>query len=295
VTAKDTSSTSPRTAAGNRSKTQSGPSQGDRSWLREPLLHFLVIGALVFALDAWVFSGRDDPNVIVLSQSADNEMRELFLGERGREPTDAEMRVMRDRWFDNELLYREGLSLGLDRGDTGIRERVIFKALNVVEANLAPPQADEATLRSWFESQRLRYDTPPRIDFLEAVIPGRPDRAEVEAFAAALNAGTADTATRGLRIFRGRPLASIRDGFGDQFSDLLSELPPERWHVVDSREGPRAILVESRSAGEPADFEQLRERVAQDWRDQRMAELRTAAVRALADKYRLEVASESSR
>jgi hypothetical protein len=147
-------------------------------------------------------------------------------------------------------------------------------------------------VRAWFETQRARYDTPPRIDFLEAVIPGRPDRAEVEAFAAALNAGTADTTARGLRIFRGRPLASIRDGFGEPFTDLLAELPPERWHVVDSREGPRAILVEARTAGAPADFEGLRERIVQDWRDQRMAELRTDAVRALADKYRLELAVE---
>ncbi len=200
---------------------------------------------------------------------------------------------MRERWFDNELLYREGLALGLDRGDTGIRERVIFKALNVVEANLTPPTPDEATLRAWFEAQRVRYDTPPRIDFLEAVIAGQPPRAEVEAFARALNDGSADTATRGLRIFRGRPVASIRDGFGSAFSDLLTELPPDRWHVVDSREGPRVVLVEQRSPGQPADFDALRERVTQDWQDRRMAELRTEGVRALASKYRLQVASES--
>ena len=263
------------------------------AWMREPLLHFLVLGALVFAVDAWVFAGRDDPNRIVLSQSAEDELNKLFLDERGRAPTAAEMKALRERWFDNELLYREGMSLGLDRGDVGIRERVIFKALNVVEANLTPPTPDEATVRAWFETQRARYDTPARIDFLEAVLPGKPERAEVEAFAQALNAGTADTASRGLRVFRGRPVASIRDGFGQQFSDLLTELPPDRWHVLDSREGPRAVLVEQRSEGAPADFEALRERVAQDWRDQRMAELRTDAVRALSSKYRLEVMSES--
>jgi hypothetical protein len=266
-----------------------------RAWLREPLLHFLILGALVFAVDAWLVSGRDDPSVIVLSQSVEDELRELFEGERGRVPTEAEMRALRERWFDNELLYREGLALGLDRGDTGIRERVIFKSLNVVQANIAPPRADEATLRAWFETQRVRYDTPPRIDFLEAVIPGRPDREHVKAFVDALNAGTADTSARGLRVFRGRPVATINDGFGPEFSTLLSELPPERWHVLDSREGPRAIYVEGRSPGVAADFDAIRDRVELDWRDQRMAELRTEAVRALAARYRLEVASESSR
>ncbi len=54
-------------------------------------------------------------------------------------------------WLDNEVLYREGLALQLDKGDTAIRERVIFKALSVIDASVKLPPVDESTLREWFE------------------------------------------------------------------------------------------------------------------------------------------------
>lgn len=275
--------------------TQPEPNRTEaRRWLREPLLHFVLAGALLFAIDAVIASRSEDPNVITLNAGAEAELRKIFDDDRGRAPNDAELMALRQRWFDNELLYREGLAMGLDRGDSGIRERVIFKALNVVQANLELPKADDATLRAWFEQQRSRYDDPPRVDFLEAVVEGRPDLAAVSTFADALNAGSADTERSGLRVFRGRPVASIPAAFGSDFATRLAELPLNRWHALDSQDGPRAIRVEARNAGAPAGFDALRERVLQDWRDQRMAELRTEAVRALADKYRLRVGAATT-
>jgi hypothetical protein len=265
---------------------------GQRRWLREPLLHFALAGAALFALDAWVVAGRDDPNTITLTTAVDGELRQLFVEGRGRPPTDAELASLRQRWFDNEMLYREGLALGLDRGDPGIRERVIFKALNVVEAGLQRPVADEATLQAWFEQQRARYDEPPRVDLFEAVMPGKPSADEVAAFVKALNAGRADTQEAGLRIFRARPMGSIQESFGADFAAVLADLPLKTWHALDTPNGPRAMMVEVRTPGRAVTLDEVRDRVLPDWRDQRMAELRTAGVRALADKYALRVAAQ---
>ncbi len=262
-------------------------------WLREPLLHFALAGAALFALDAWVVAGRDDPNTITLNAAADAELRQLFTDGRGRPPNDAELASLRQRWFDNEMLYREGLALGLDRGDTGIRERVIFKALTVVESGLQRPVADEATLQAWFEQQRARYDVPVRVDLFEAVISGKPSAAEVAAFVKALNEGTVDTQESGLRIFRARPMGSIKETFGADFAAVLADLPLKTWHALDTPNGPRAMMVEVRTPGRAVTLDEVRERVLADWRDQRMAELRTAGVRALADKYALRVAAPS--
>ncbi len=270
---------------------------GPRRWLREPLLHFFVFGALLFAIDSRLAARRNDSQVILLNAAADAELHQIVRDELGREPSAAELAAMRRRWFDNELLYREGLALGLDRGDTAIRERVIFKALNVVQANLSLPQPDDAELRSWFEANRVRYDEPPRIDFLEAVIAGKPSLAEAEAFAARLNEQAARQPQAkvdgGLRVYRGRPVATITPAFGAAFTEALARQPLQRWVALDSQDGPRAILVEARADGHPAAFEALREKVLLDWRDQRMAELRTDAVRKLGDKYTLRVAGEN--
>jgi hypothetical protein len=264
-------------------------------WLREPLLHFLAAGAIVFAIDQAIASRRPDPNVITIGTAVDAELKAIYKSAKGREPDAEELRVLRQRWFDNEMLYREGLELGLDRGDTGIRERVIFKALNVVSSNVALPQISDAELRAWFESNRGRYDEPERVDFLEAVVEGSPGLDKVASFAAMLNQGgrmEADVQS-GLRVFKGRPVATLEPAFGAEFAARLVALPTGQWHALASKEGPRAIRVEARSAGAPARFEALRETVLQDWREQRMAELRTEAVRSLARKYTLRVSGEA--
>lgn len=276
--------------------TTSFPSAPSTSrWLREPLLHFLAAGAIVFAIDQAIASRRPDPNVITIGAAVDAELTSIYKSAKGRDPDAEELRALRQRWFDNEMLYREGLELGLDRGDTGIRERVIFKALNVVSSNVALPQITDAELSAWFEAHRGRYDEPARVDFLEAVVEGSPGLEKVASFAAMLNEGgrmEADVQS-GLRVFKGRPVATLEPAFGAEFASRLATLPTGQWHALASKEGPRAIRVEARSPGAPARFEALRETVLQDWREQRMAELRTEAVRSLAHKYTLRVAGEA--
>lgn len=255
--------------------------------LREPLLHFLALGAIVFAVDYAVASKEDDPSAIRMSRAVDAELKDLFRDGRGKDPGDEELEALRQRWLDNEVLYREGLALGLDRGDEAIRERVIFKALNVVQSNLALPDIDDAALREWFESRRSDYDTPARIDFLEAVVQGKPTVEEVAAFAKALDTGAATEIKSGLRVFKGRPQASVAESFGEDFATALEQLPIGEWRALASKEGPRAVRVEARTPGAAADFEVVRNEVLQDWKDRRMQELRTQAVRELATKYTL--------
>ena len=96
-------------------------------WLREPLLHFVLLGAALFAVDRVLSSSADDPHVIVVTAAVNQEARDLFKAARGREPNADEQAALRRTWLDNEVLYREGLALQVDRGDSAIRERVIFK------------------------------------------------------------------------------------------------------------------------------------------------------------------------
>ena len=63
------------------------------------------------------------------------------------------------------MLYREGLALQVDKGDTAIRERVIFKALSVIDSNVKLPPVDDDVLRDWFESHRDKYDEPRALRF----------------------------------------------------------------------------------------------------------------------------------
>src|SRR5215471_21797285 len=160
------------------------------NWLREPLPHFLVLGGLLFAIDHLIASRADDPRTIVIDAVVDGEARQVFKTARGRAPNEEELYALRRVWLDNEVLYREGLALGVDKGDTAIRERVIFKMLSVVDAGTRLPPVDDKQLRDWFEKNRVKYDEPARFDFQEAVLSGERSDAAVRALVETLRKGT---------------------------------------------------------------------------------------------------------
>ena len=265
------------------------------SVIREPLVHFVVLGGLVFAAEHVIRARQADPREIVVGPEVDEQVRALFRTAKGRAPSPSELKTLRDRWIDNEVLYREGLELRLDQGDPTLRERVIFKALNVIESNLRLPQLDDAELRAWFERHRSDYDVQALYDFSEAVPSGMAmDEASVRKFADALNSGEPSDVQSGLRIFEARPRNTVVAAFGADFAAALDTLPLHAWQVLQSSEGLRIVRLEKRDPGSSASFEDARTRVAQDWRDAKAQELRTTAVRELGKKYTVRLAGSSS-
>src|SRR6266571_8152197 len=77
------------------------------NWWREPLVHFVALGALLFGIDHLVASRTDDPRTIVVGADVDREATQLFKASRGREPDAEELSALRRVWLDNEVLYRE--------------------------------------------------------------------------------------------------------------------------------------------------------------------------------------------
>lgn len=255
------------------------------SFLREPLLHFVVLGGVLFAADHFLVGRADDPHTIVVGPEVDREAIDTFATTRGHEPNKAELDALRRVWLDNEVLYREGLALGVDKGDTAIRERVIFKALSVIDSNVKLPPPEDAVLRKWFEGHREKYDEPARYDFEEAALVGESSEAAVRDFAKALNAGAPGDAKAGLRVFKGRPQANLVDSYGQEFAKALAESKPGEWNALRTRDGWRAVRLDTVIPPKPAVFEVVRGVVHHDWADDVAAEQRTAAVRALAKKY----------
>jgi hypothetical protein len=254
-------------------------------WLREPLLHFVVLGALLFGIDHLLVARATDPRTIVVGADVDADAKQLFKASRGREPDAQELDALRRVWLDNEVLYREGLALQVDRGDTAIRERVIFKSLSVIDASVKLPPIDERVLQQWFQTNRARYDEPARYDFQEAVLPADTSEAALRAFVEALNAGAPGDAKAGLRVFKGRPHENLVQSYGAEFATAVEAAPAGEWRAQPSRDGLRVIRLDAVTTPRPASFEALRGVVLQDWTDAVLAEQRSAAVRALARKY----------
>ena len=236
-------------------------------------------------MDHFLVTRIDDPLTIVMDAQADDEARKMFQASRGRAPNAEELKALRGIWLDNEVLYREGLALQVDKGDTAIRERVIFKALSVVDAGVKLPPYDDKLLRGWFDAHRTKYDEQKRYTFQEAALSGDVTEAAVRAFVEALNAGTPGDAQAGLRVFKARPRSNVVHSFGPELAKSLDELPTGKWRALPTRDGWRAILPVSITQSNPGNYESLRGVVLQDWTDATLAEQRSAAVRAMAKKY----------
>lgn len=272
-------------AAGDASV--ASPRSAAREWLREPLLHFVVLGAVLFGIDHALSARRSDPHVIVLGEAVDKEASQLFAAARGREPSKAELEALRKVWLDNEVLYREGLAMRLDQGDPMIRDRIVFKALSTIDAGVRVPPADDVTLRAYFEKNRARYDEPARYDFEEAVPTAGQDEPSVRALVDRLNSSPPTDVAASLRVFRGRPLANLVQSYGDRFPAELEVGPRGSWRAIRTRDAWRAMRLVSIAPARPAEYDSLRGVVMQDWKDAVATEQRTAAVRSLQQKYRI--------
>ena len=256
-------------------------------WMREPLLHFVVLGGLLFAVDHVVSGMTEDPRVIVVGPEVDREALDVFTKARGRAPNEQELEALHRVWLDNEVLYREGLGMQVDKGDEAIRERVIFKTLSVLDANVKLPPIDDKGLRAWFESHREKYDEPARYNFQEAALSGESSESAVRAFVSALNSGTPSDAQAGLRVFKDRPRANLVQSYGAEFTKAIETSTPGEWRALQTRDGWRAMRLDSIAQPKPAVFESLRGVVLQDWKDATASEQRTAAVRVLARQYKV--------
>ena len=278
--------------AETRSNAQDSPTWWSRC-LSEPMVHFVLLGALIFGIDHFLLTRSDDPNTIVVGAQVDLEARQVFKAARGTEPDAAQLAALRKVWLDNEIMYREGIALQVDQGDKGIRDRVIFKALNIISSNLQRPPYDDKLLRDWFESRREKYDEPTRFDFQEAVLSDDNTEPAARAFAAALNAGTPGDAKAGLRVFKGRPRSNVLQSYGPEFTAALEVSPAGEWRAHSTKDGWRVVQLTALAPGKPAVFENLYGVVLQDWTDVVMAEQRSAAVDALAKKYTIRYESEA--
>jgi hypothetical protein len=256
--------------------------------IREPLTHFLILGALIFAADALFLSVRGDPQEIVITKETYAEARGAFVAGMNREPTAAELKVLTDRWVDNEVLFREGLALGMDRGDQAMKDRVVFKVLTAAQSGLALPKIDDAGLQKWFESRRDQYDLPARYSFEEAVLSTSDSTPEkLKNFVTALNAQQAPELESSLRIFKDRPKPNLDQSYGVAFAEALAKQTMGTWVVLQTQEGYRAIRLTALTPGREVSYDELKERVYTDWKEFTSSQLTKNAIREIAKKYRI--------
>lgn len=136
-------------------------------WLKEPLLHFLLIGSIIFGLFALLNPEETSfsDNRIVVSSGDIERLSANWTKKRSRPPTEAELQILIDSYIREEVFYREAIALGLDKNDTILRRRMMQK-MEFLSNDLADlRQPDEATLNQYFQENLAKYELPARISF----------------------------------------------------------------------------------------------------------------------------------
>jgi PPIC-type PPIASE domain len=263
-----------------------------RTILREPLLHFLVLGAGLFVLFGLVGEPAGErPDRIVISAAKVENLAELFTRTWRRPPTPAELDGLIEDHVKEEILYREALALGLETDDIVIRRRLRQK-MEFISEDTAPVEPTEAELQAFLAEHADRFRKPARLSFAQVYL--SPDRRGEDAWGdalrllVALDAGKSDPAASGdpfllEQDYRDLATHEVERLFGGAFAARIAELPLGRWSgPVASGYGLHLVLVRARTPAEQPALGEVREEVANEWRAARREE----ANRAFYDRLR---------
>jgi hypothetical protein len=253
--------------------------------LREPLLHFCLLGGLIFGADAVLHPPAKDNKEIVITRGLRQSFINGFDEDKQRTPTEAQLQQMFDNYIASEILYREGKALGVDRGDEMIRERITYKLQELIFEQIKVPRPTDDQLREWFESNRKQFDEPERLGFY-LTLPS--DEASARQTLDDIRARHENPdVQKKTRAFVGRPVESLAASFGDGFKAALLALPLQEWSVIQSKEGWHVIRLDSRLPGATANFDDFRDAVTKIWMTNETSKRAREAVARLKSNYRV--------
>src|SRR5512139_4098284 len=148
------------------------------SMLKEPLLHFLLIGAVLFLLFDW--KGKpaqlaggpagSPAALITVSRDAIEQINSQFAKTWQREPTEQEQRSLVEDLIRNEIFYREAIAIGLDRDDEVLKRRLRQKMEFIYEDISTWVEPSDADLRAFMKKYREKYLADPQLSFRQVFI-----------------------------------------------------------------------------------------------------------------------------
>lgn len=245
--------------------------------LREPLLHFLLIGAVLFFVYTLLNDNRTVDDRIVISEAKVNHLITLWKKKRLRLPTQTELDSMIEQQVREEIMVREALTMGLDKDDGVIRRRLAQK-LEFISSDLATAiEPTETDLADYLRDNRERFEQPAEINFIQVFIDPAKHGMNTEIYIknlqdklAQTDPGT-DVSTIGDPIMLDQGYAQITEHglsrlFGDAFAKAVFELPVGSWQgPVTSGYGYHLVHISERSEARLPELDAVREKVRSEW------------------------------
>ncbi len=252
---------------------------GYRRLLLEPMVHFFILGAILFVLNHFL---QEKDRAVVVTPGVKADLQRRFIDEHGRRPNAKEREEILNDYKLDEALYREALRRGLDRNDATIRQVLIEKMRRLAELEVPTPQPNDTELQRFLRLHRKRYERPRRYDFQFLTFPkddspkddsnpqpgSGPNAADTEKQMnkawAALQQGT-EPSELGRPVIGGNLKADdLPHRVPAPVAETIVELPLGQWKPVEGKNDLWLVRVQGSSGGLPP-LEEVRARVVADW------------------------------
>ena len=274
---------------------------GLRRALGEPLLQFIVMGALLFAGYRLVHPERPakvEDNRIELTAADVRQLEIVWTAQWHRAPTQDELQGLVESRVREEILYREALALGLERGDTIIKRRLAQKMEFLADDLSAVRDPSVEELRAWYSRNSARFADPGRRSFRHLYFSAdrRGDRAQQDATRALVKLGrtpadaTALSAIGDAFMFQehyaDRTPEQVAAIFGSHFAEAVRQLPVGTWQgPIESGLGWHLVLVTSATPGRVPAFDEIEAEIQAAWMEDQRSEARRRAFDVMKARY----------
>jgi len=271
---------------------------------REPLVHFLLIGAGIYGLYGFLAGGNDtdDDRVVTVSAGDIQSLADQWTRLWNRPPTEEELAgVIRDQ-VRVQILYREALNMGLDSGDVVIERRLAQKVELLARSLITPGEPTDEELRAWYSENPEAFKQPDLFTVTQVFFD--PDKREAttldDARAALerlrnLDEVPADLMNYGDRLmlqnyYPQRTELELRRVFGAGFVDQIVKLEPGIWHgPILSGYGTHLVLLNEVILSPPPSFEDVKPQIREQWTAEQVEELSERFINELVSRYEVDV------
>ncbi len=276
--------------------------------IKEPLIHFLVIGAAIFLL--YGFMGQEEAEEqgrdITITAGEIGWLTDSWKKRWNRPPTPEEREGLIRQYLREMILYREAVAMGLDRDDTVIRRRLAQKLEFLAQDLIRPKPPEEGELRTYFEAHIDRYQPPDLITmthvFFDPDKRGDQTLKDAETIKTKLIAWKhppQDARSFGdpfmlQSYYPERSEAELAKLFGRGFAEPVFKLAPHQWHgPVLSGYGTHLVYVHDRRVSEPPKFEDVEPQVRLDWENDKREQLNEQYIASLMGRYDVTIEDEA--
>jgi peptidyl-prolyl cis-trans isomerase C len=273
-----------------------------RKALREPLFHFLVTGLALFGLYSWMERGRASNGNYQIALTLD-DLKQLdmsFVSQWHRQPTQEEFRGLVESFIRQEVLYREGLAMGLDKDDTIVKRRMAQKMEFLSEDVASAHEPSTEELKAWYGNNSQKFALADRATFRHLFFgfDRRGQNAQTDAVAALSKiAGKPEDSSLGKQLadpfmfqdyYGDRAPDQLAKEFGPSFAIGLFKLKPKMWQgPIESGYGWHLVWIESITPGRVPAFEEVEPDVKTAWlADQKAIEWQKAYSK-MREKYQV--------